>query len=199
MEGIDRIRRHILAEAESEVEALAAETKVLVDQEISNAEKECGKIIEEARERAQQEAELIVKRGEGVAEALLRKQELERKQALADQIILRALRLLQEKAAPERVRLYAGWIRSLDLEEGVITLSAADRIELGEDLLEALPRGRFSIDGQDGDFTGGSAVTHGRVRDNLTYDVVVRDYRAELARAALDLLGMGGAGEGRDG
>jgi len=50
-----------------------------------------------------------------------------------------------------------------------------------------------------GDFAGGIMVTHGRIRDNLTYDVVVRDYRAELARAALDLLGMGGEGEGRDG
>ncbi|NLA95541.1 MAG: hypothetical protein GX838_01675 [Clostridiaceae bacterium] len=199
MEGIDRIKRHILAEAESEVEALVAETQILIDQEISNAEKECGKILDEARERAQHDAELIVKKGESVADALRRKQALERKQALADQVIRRALQLLQGKAAPERVRLYAGWIRSLNLEEGVITLSAADRTELGEDLLEALPQGRFTIATQDGDFAGGVMVSHSRICDNLTYDVVVRDHRAELARSALDFLGSGREGAGRDG
>ena len=198
MEGIDRIRRHILAEAESEVEALAAETKVLVDQEISNAEKECGKIIEEARERAQQEAELIVKRGEGVAEALLRKQELERKQELADRVIQRALELLREKPAPERVGLYAGLIRAGGLKEGVITLSAADRAEIGQALLKALPEGRFTLDEEDGAFSGGVVVTQGRIRDNLTYDTVVRDFRPELARAALEFPGMDG-GDGADG
>lgn len=199
MEGIDRIKRHILAEAEAEVEALRTETQALVDQELSNAGKESGKILDQARERAQHDAELIVKRAESVADSLVRKQALERKQARADRIIQRAIELLQEKEAPERVRLYVAWIRALGLEEGVVTLSAADRAEIGQDLLEALPGGRFTLDGQAGDFAGGVMVTHGRIRDNLTYDVIVRDFRPELTRVALDFFGPDGEGESLDG
>jgi hypothetical protein len=32
-------------------------------------------------------------------------------------------------------------------------------------------------------------VAHGRVQDNLTYDLAVRDHRPELARLAFDKLG----------
>lgn len=196
MEGIDRIKQHILAEAEAEIEALDAETRALVDQEISKAETECGIILDQARKRAQHDAEQIIKRAESVADSLVRKQALESRQALADRIIYQALELLRKKSAPERVALYAAWIRALGTAEGVITLSAADRAEIGEDLLKALPHGRFTLDPQAGDFSGGVLVTHGRIRDNLTYDVIMRDHRPELAREALAFPGLGG--EGRD-
>ena len=72
------------------------------------------------------------------------------------------------------------------LEGGVITLSAAEQTELADDLLKVLPEGRFSIDETPGDFLGGVVITHGRIRDNLTYDLTVRDHRQELARIVLE-------------
>jgi vacuolar-type H+-ATPase subunit E/Vma4 len=198
VEGIDRIKSHILDQAEAEAEAIAAETEVFVDREHANAQRSCEKILAEAEEQADQEAELLIKRGQSLADALRRRQELERKQELADRVIQRALELLREKPAPERVGLYAGLIRAGGLKEGVITLSAADRAEIGQALLKALPEGRFTLDEEDGAFSGGVVVTQGRIRDNLTYDTVVRDFRPELARAALEFPGMDG-GDGADG
>lgn len=67
-------------------------------------------------------------------------------------------------------------------------MSETDRIELGDKLLAQLAPAAFSIDPEAGDFLGGVLVTHDRIRDNLTYDLTVRDHRPELARIALEHL-----------
>jgi len=197
VEGIDRIKRHILAEAEAEATALLEETERFSEKELANAHEERETILKEAAERAQEEAGLLIKRGEGVADALNRKRRLERRQALADEVIQRALDLLCAKPAAERVALYASWVKALGLEEGEITLAASERDELAGPLLGALPGGRFTISADGGAFSGGLIVTCGRVRDNLTYDMLVRDHRPWLAKVALEHLDT--SGDGADG
>ncbi len=188
MEGIERIKGHILAEADAAVEAIVEETRAFVAKETGDAEKQRDIILAEAVERAQQEADMLLKRGESVADAERRKRDLEQKQALADEIIGLALGLLGDESPAVRVKRYAAWIEQLGLPSGIITLSAADKATIGAELIQALPEGRFSIDEATGDFTGGIVITHERIRDNLTYDLTVRDHRSELARLALEYL-----------
>lgn len=199
VEGIDRIKRHILAEAEAEVAAILAETETAIDQELARAGQECEHILSQAGREAEQEAELVIKRGQGIADALKRRQALEHRQALADRVIRTALELLAQRPASVKAELYASWIRGLGLDQGVITLAASEKDQLADQMLKALPEGRFSLSDQAGDFSGGLIVTHDRIRDNLTYDMVVRDYRPQLARAVLTQLGLDGEGEGQDG
>lgn len=188
MEGIDRIKDHILTEADAEVEAIVKETRDVIEREILTAEEERRKILIEAAERADLDAALLIKRGESVADAEKRKQELAQKQNLADAAVRLALDKLVREPAEQRVLRYAGWIRRLGLAGGVITLSETDRMELGDKLLAQLAPAAFSIDPEAGDFLGGVLVTHDRIRDNLTYDLTVRDHRPELARIALEHL-----------
>lgn len=188
MEGIENIISHILAEADTAVEAIVEETRTFVANETGAAEKQRDSILAEAAERAQQEADMLLKRGESVADAERRKRDLEQKQALADEVIRLALGLLGDESPAVRVKRYTAWIEQLGLSSGVITLSEADKADVGDELIRALPEGRFSIDEATGDFTGGIVVTHDRIRDNLTYDLTVRDHRSDLARLALDYL-----------
>lgn len=186
MEGIERIKNHILADADDAVDVITDEARAFVSKELGEGECQREAILAEAVERAEHDANLLVKRGQSVADADRRKRELENKQELADSVIDRALELLHNQPPEDRVRRYASWIGELGLEGGVITLSAAEQTELADDLLKVLPEGRFSIDETPGDFLGGVVITHGRIRDNLTYDLTVRDHRQELARIVLE-------------
>lgn len=188
MEGIERIKDHIIRQAEDEVEVLVSETQRFVANEVGEAERQVRLILEEATLRADMDAKELVRRGEGLAEAERRKQGLVLKQQRVDQVIDRALDLLLNEPPEERMARYASWVNGLGLESGVITLSATDLSEIGEKLLELLPPDRFSINPVPGEFSGGIVVEHGRVRDNLSYELIVRDHRAELARLVLSHL-----------
>lgn len=188
MEGIERIKDHIIRQAEDEVEVLVSETQRFVAKEVGDAERQVRLILEEATLRADMDAKELVRRGEGLAEAERRKQGLVLKQQRVDQVIDRALDLLLNEPPEERMARYASWVNGLGLESGVITLSATDLSEIGEKLLELLPPDRFSINPVPGEFSGGIVVEHGRVRDNLSYELIVRDHRAELARLVLSHL-----------
>jgi len=188
VEGIERIKDHIIRQADDEVEVLVAETQRFVAKEVGDAERQVRLILEEATLRADMDAKELVRRGEGLAEAERRKQGLVLKQQRVDQVIDRALDLLLNEPPEERMARYASWVNGLGLESGVITLSATDLSEIGEKLLELLPPDRFSINPVPGEFSGGIVVEHGRVRDNLSYELIVRDHRAELARLVLSHL-----------
>ncbi|HZK42291.1 MAG TPA: hypothetical protein VFD14_04885 [Clostridia bacterium] len=188
MEGIDRIKAHIVAEADQAVEALAKESRAFLAQEVDQAKEEARFLLAEAALRADEEAKLLLKRGESVADAERRKRDLEQKQALADEIIAQALTLLCQEEAADRVKRYVTWIQRLGLTGGQISLSAKDQAEIGQALLQALPSGQFSLDELPGDFAGGMVITHDRIRDNLTYDLAIRDHRSELARLALEFI-----------
>lgn len=188
MEGIERIISHILAEADQAVEALAQETQSFVDQELGQAEEDARLLLADAALRAEEEAQLLIKRGESVADAERRKRDLEQKQALADEIIALALDRLSQEDAADRIKRYLAWIEKLGLTGGQITLSEQDLAPIGPALLEALPAGCYSLDPEPGDFVGGIVVTHDRIRDNLTYDLAIRDHRAELAQLAMEYL-----------
>ncbi len=188
MEGIERIKDHIIRQADDEVEVLVSETQRFVAKEVGEAERQVRLILEEATLRADMDAKELVRRGEGLAEAERRKQGLVLKQQRVDQVIDRALDLLLNEPPEERMARYASWVNGLGLESGVITLSATDLSEIGEKLLELLPPDRFSINPVPGEFSGGIVVEHGRVRDNLSYELIVRDHRAELARLVLSHL-----------
>lgn len=188
MEGIERIKDHIIRQADDEVEVLVSETQRFVANEVGDAERQVRLILEEATLRADMDAKELVRRGEGLAEAERRKQGLVLKQQRVDQVIDRALDLLLNEPPEERMARYASWVNGLGLESGVITLSATDLSEIGEKLLELLPPDRFSINPVPGEFSGGIVVEHGRVRDNLSYELIVRDHRAELARLVLSHL-----------
>lgn len=188
MEGIERIKRHILAQADAEVDQIAEQTREWIEAEEAEGATEVKAILAEAQARADEDARLLIQRGESTAEARERRDALAKKQAIADAIIERALEQLQAEPPKVRAERYAGWIRALGLTEGRITLAAVDHGEVADLLMERLPADAFSVEAAPGDFKGGVVVQHGRIRDNLTYDLIVRDHRPTLTHLAFTAL-----------
>ncbi len=190
VEGIERIKNHVLAESDRTVRTIEEDLRQFVERETLESEEQRRIILAGAKERAEHDADLLVKQGETIADARRRKRNLAGKQEIVDDVIARALRKLLQQPPATLVARYAGWIRALNIEDGVITLSANEKAALGDALLNALPSGKFSISEEAGDFLGGLKVAHGRIQDNLTYDLAVRDHRPELARLTLERLGQ---------
>jgi len=195
VEGIERIKNHILAETDRSVRTIEEETRQFVEKEALDSEEQSRRILSAAIERSEQDAGLLVKRAESLADAERRKRGLADKQKIVDEVIARALGKLSAQPAETRAARYAGWIHALNIEEGVITLSGDEQTSVGGALLAALPAGRFSIAEEAGNFSGGLIVKHGRVQDNLTYDLIIRDHRPELARLVLDIVENPGVSE----
>jgi hypothetical protein len=59
--------------------------------------------------------------------------------------------------------------------------------ELGPSLLGQLGD-KFTLASAAGNFRAGLVVRQGRIEDNLTYDLAIRNSRAELAQLAAELL-----------
>ena len=195
VEGIERIKNHILAETDRSVRTIEEETRQFVEKEALDSEEQSRRILSAAIERSEQDAGLLVKRAESLADAERRKRGLASKQKIVDEVIARALGKLSAQPEETRAARYAGLIHALNIEEGVITLSGDEQTSVGGALLAALPAGRFSIAEEAGNFSGGLIVKHGRVQDNLTYDLIIRDHRPELARLVLDIVENPGVSE----
>ena len=150
----------------------------------------------EAEESAQRDAELTIRRGESLADAEKRKP-VWLTGRLSQRSDFRALNLLNEEPEDLRVKRYASWVYALGVNEGEITLAEGEE-HLKEPLAAALGTGNFSFSKKAGNFSGGIMILHGRVVDNLTYDLVVRDHRPELTRYIFEMLSNDTAAEESD-
>lgn len=197
MQGIERIKQHILNNADAMVMAIQNDATAFEEQTIAASEEECRRIVHEAEESAQRDAELTIRRGESLADAEKRKTRLAHRQVIAEEVISRALNLLNEEPEDLRVKRYASWVYALGVNEGEITLAEGEE-HLKEPLAAALGTGNFSFSKKAGNFSGGIMILHGRVVDNLTYDLVVRDHRPELTRYIFEMLSNDTAAEESD-
>ncbi len=188
MQGIERIKQHILANADATVKAIQEDAAALEKKTLAESEERCRKILQEAEENARRDAAMTVRRGESLADAEKRKNRLAHRQNIAESVISRALILLTEESEERRVERYASWVHALGVKEGVITLSEREQ-HLKEPLADALGAGTFTFSKLGGNFSGGIMIQHGRVTDNLTYDLAVRDHRPELTRHIFEMLG----------
>jgi vacuolar-type H+-ATPase subunit E/Vma4 len=188
VQGIERIKQHILANADATVKTIQEDAAAFEKKTLAESEERCRNILQDAEENARRDAAMTVRRGESLADAEKRKNRLAHRQNIAEAVISRALNLLTEEPEERRVERYASWVRVLGVNEGVITLSEREQ-HLERPLAAALASETFAFSKQGGSFSGGIVIQHGRVTDNLTYDLAVRDHRPELTRLIFEMLG----------
>ncbi len=188
MQGIERIKQHIIANADATVKAIQEDAASLEKKTLAESEERCRKILQDAEDNSRRDAAMTVRRGESLADAEKRKNRLAHRQKIADDVIFRALKLLNEEPEELRVKRYASWVHALGVSKGVITLAEREQ-HLKAPLAAALGAGEFTFSKEDGSFSGGIMIHHGRITDNLTYDLVVRDHRPELTRLIFEILG----------
>ena len=183
MEGIERITSKILEDAKAEVSRIESETEEFVREQQESSEKMRERVLADSRKNAEEDAKALIQRAESLASSERRKRDLSAKRRSIDL----AVQQLVEAPAEVRLERYLSWIEARKIKEGVITLSAADQ-GLKDSLLKRLPTDKFTVADTPGKMRGGIIVSHGKMEENLTYDLVIHNYLPRLAQLAQNQL-----------
>ncbi|MDI9461806.1 MAG: hypothetical protein ACOX3P_00995 [Saccharofermentanales bacterium] len=186
MEGLDKIIARIIADARATAARIEAEAEEKATGMIAAAETTADEILENSRTRTKEDAANILARGESLVRSEHRKDNLQKRQLQVEDLIEAALDKLASDPAEEKVDRYLQMIKSRELTGGEIMLPEVDQ-ELGPSLLGQLGD-KFTLASAAGNFRAGLVVRQGRIEDNLTYDLAIRNSRAELAQLAAELL-----------
>ena len=186
MEGLDNIIARINADARATAARIEAEAEEKATGMIAAAETTADEILENSRTRTKEDAANILARGESLVRSEHRKDNLQKRQLQVEDLIEAALDKLASDPAEEKVDRYLQMIKSRELTGGEIMLPEVDQ-ELGPSLLGQLGD-KFTLASAAGNFRAGLVVRQGRIEDNLTYDLAIRNSRAELAQLAAELL-----------
>lgn len=197
MEGIERITNKILEDAKAEVSRIESETEEFVREQQESSEKMRERVLADSRKNAEDDAKALIQRAESLASSERRKRDLSAKQNDVRRTIDLAVQQLLEDPAEVRVERYVSWIEAHKIKEGVITLSLADQ-DLADSLLDKLPAGKFTVAATPGKMRGGIIVSHGKMEENLTYDLVIHNYLPRLSQLAQEQLEAIQGGENTD-
>lgn len=186
MDGIEAIIEHILADARekaSQIEVAATEQVALI---LSEADKECAIIRQAGEQKASQAAETLLNRVKSQAALESRRTLLEVRQSLIDEVIAGATSQLSQFRDPEKKDLYLQMIQAAGALGGTVVANAQDQAVM-QDVVQALGQG-WKLQGESGNFSGGLVLSRGRIEENLTFDLLVRNLRPQLAALAAGIL-----------
>ena len=183
---MNAIVEHILAGARTRAAQTEAEIAAEVSQILAQADEACERIRKEADIKAQAAAEAVISRAASQAALESRRSSLVARQALIEQVVEDALDKLVNLGDDEKGSLYLKLLQSLGADGGLVTVNAKDQ-HLMRGLLAKLG-GQFELREEPGAFSGGFLLRRGRIEDNLTFDLLVRNKRPQLVALAAGIL-----------
>lgn len=186
MDGIEAIVEHILADAREKAAQIEAGAAEQIDQIKTQADQACAVIRQEADHKGQQAAASVINRASSQAALESRRVLLEARQTLIDEVIAEATRQLSELDAAEKKDLYVRMIQATGASGGAVTTNAADQA-LMQEVVAVLGKS-WELSGEPGTFSGGLILSRGRIEENLTFDLLVRNLRPQLAALAAGIL-----------
>ena len=143
-------------------------------------------IRQTADHKGQQAAATLMNRASSQAALESRRAILEARQSLIDEVIQDSTRQLSQLSDLEKKDLYGRMIQSTGATGGILTVNARDRA-LMETVVAALGQG-WSLSVESGTFSGGFILSRGRIEENLTFDLLVRNLRPQLPALAAGIL-----------
>jgi len=186
VDGIEAIVEHILADAREKAAQIEAGAAEQIDQIKTQADQACATIRHDADHKGQQAAAAVINRASSQAALESRRVLLEARQSLIDEVIAEATRQLGGLSDPEKKDLYVRMIQATGASGGTVTTNAAD-LALMQDVVNALGKD-WQISSEPGTFSGGLILSRGRIEENLTFDLLVRNLRPQLAALAAGIL-----------
>lgn len=186
MDGLERIKTEILAEADARVEAimLSAEQYRLEQEQAAQSKGEA--LLAEAKKRADKEADRLLARMESLADATSKRAALQARQDQIQVCIEQALERLKARPEQERVAHLAALVEGSDCKDGELLLNAADQALMAP-LLERVGKA-FKAGKEAAQIMGGLLIRREQIIENYSYDLYVRNHRSELSRLVSDLL-----------
>ena len=192
MEGMERIRESILAEARTQAEAIIKEAEDKVKEMEIQAEKRAEELTKNRLERAEVEAQEAQKRMLSMAELELKKQSLEAKQSIIDQAFDKTLAKLNNLPEEKYAAMIVSALGSVGLKGGeVLIVPPQDREKFQKGLLKKV-NDRLGIElklsDEDRGIQGGFIVKVDGVEINNSFETLLRMEREKVESEIADIL-----------
>lgn len=185
MTGLEKIVQKIIADAEEKAQLIIERANEYVKEQEADTDKQRTDLISSAVNQAKRDAEVLEVRMNSLAEASQRKADLEQRRQIIADTVEQALQNLADRSAEEKVKLYSQLIENSKLSKGTIHLCEADQAIM-DDLLTVV--GSAYRAGESADIRGGVIIREGDITENLSYDLVIRNYMPELSALAASYL-----------
>ena len=182
------IQDRIVEEANESAEQVIERARHQTSQIIADAKAEAEKITVSAQEEASQMMETRLNRARSMSSLEKRKAALSARQKLVDQVISEAVAHLCSLSPAEKISFYQDILRSQDngTSTAEVVFSKQD-MAISEKVTQPF-EGRFKAAGTAGDFLGGLVIRRGRIEENLTFDLTIKNKRSELVQVAAGVL-----------
>lgn len=192
MEGMERIRESILAEARTQAEAIIKEAEDSVKEMEQQAEKRAEELTKNRLERAKVEAQDAQKRMLSMAELELKKQSLEAKQSIIDQAFDKALVKLNNLPEEKYAAMIVSALGSVGIKGGEeLIVPPQDREKFQKGLLKKV-NDRLGIElklsDEDRGIQGGFIVKVDGVEINNSFETLLRMEREKVESEIADIL-----------
>ncbi|HZJ68635.1 MAG TPA: hypothetical protein VFD28_01315 [Candidatus Eisenbacteria bacterium] len=181
MDKIKDIIDIILSEAEEQAEQVLLKADAEIAQNSSEVENEIMRLQMVTDERISSEKDSIAMRTESILESRTRQIRLQQKQDVISKVIKLALKKFAAYPDDKKIEFYKKLITSRNIHAGEISLNQAEQ-KLVDQLLAEL--GSEFTAGDVADIEAGLIVTHNKIEENLSFDLVIRDKRSELSALA---------------
>ncbi|HZX46219.1 MAG TPA: V-type ATP synthase subunit E family protein [Clostridia bacterium] len=192
MEGMERIRESILAEARTQAEAIIKEAEDKVKEMESQAEKRAEELTKNRFERAEVEAQEAQKRMLSMAELELKKQSLEAKQSIIDQAFDKALVKLNNLPEEKYAAMIVTALGSVGIKGGEeLIVPLKDREKFQKGLLKRINDKvgfELKLSDEDRGIQGGFIVKVDGVEINNSFETLLRMEREKVESEIADIL-----------
>lgn len=186
MNGLEAIQERIISEAREKADRITEQAQAQCAEVLAAAQQEKEQILAAAQESSRRQSEAIIKRAASAAALESRRTLLQARQDQLDKVLDRALAILGQMTAEQKLTLYRDLLLQTGAVNGEITLAAGDSA-LGARLLASLS-GSFTLADQSGQFLGGLILKHGPIEDNLTFERLMAINRPQLIKLADEIL-----------
>jgi len=192
MEGMERIRESILAEARTQAEAIIKEAEDSVKEMEQQAEKRAEELTKNRLERAKVEAQDAQKRMLSMAELELKKQSLEAKQSIIDQAFDKALVKLNNLPEEKYAAMIVSALGSVGIKGGEeLIVPPQDREKFQKGLLKKINDKlgfELKLSDEDRGIQGGFIVKVDGVEINNSFETLLRMEREKVESEIADIL-----------
>ncbi|HHV41403.1 MAG TPA: hypothetical protein GXX72_00945 [Clostridiaceae bacterium] len=186
MEGLEKITARIIADAKAAAVRIEEEAEKRSEVLLSDAKQTAENILKDNRRQTEADVTSLLQRGQSMVRSEIKKYSLQKRQEKIEAAIQSALEKLATDPAAEKLKRYVRMVKAAKIQGGEIVLAPSDR-DLGSELLRELGQ-TFSLASESGDFIAGLIIKQGKIEDNLTFDLAIRNARAELTHFVAELI-----------
>ncbi|MHB8963812.1 MAG: V-type ATP synthase subunit E [Saccharofermentanales bacterium] len=186
MKGLEAIKDRILSQAREQARIIAESGDRQAQDIIAESVRQATDNLEKHAKADSKDVEAVLMRDRSLAISESRQIILSCKQNLIDETIDEAIASLSRMSDDEKTALYAGMLRKHLVGGETVKFCLQDGRLAGQ--LSAVAGVSFNVDPEPGVFSGGFVVSGEMVEINLTFDMIVRQYRNELVAIAASAL-----------